>query len=687
MNFTKSSCPHIKFEKSSISVYSCKQCSTTQLLTMRKVLKKKHNDIFLKPNEYCFNYEINIIELIKNQIYYDEKNFKNYKEALENLNRKDLDINKNNEINDSIYSDKGQEKSEESSYSSEKTKNENDFLYSLNIYYQHRMDILTQIKRLCNKHSRSKYCYYLTITLIEEFFKISDSQKINNYQMDLIINAIFILVYKYIDSDNDFDINYKNFKTFFDKGRKHIKVNDLKIAEIQCLQILEYNLNILTILNFLELLLSSGIILEKETNNFNIITKIYSECLNLLDFCFNEKDIMLQNSMSEIIFSIIYLVRKKNNLIYNIEKYFTKIYGIELKKYINCIKHISSIYYKSENIYKNIFVFNEERKEFLLNNNSEKKFKFDINNNNINEYKNIFKPIFKRNIRSFSNKNLNSYDNKNKISFLPSKSKSNSIIINQEKNNNPCNIKIFQYNIKEKEKEKEKEKDKEKEKENLNKNNSIFDYPIINKNITNDKIILKPLKHKIYQSSRNFINIRYKSISNTNSTISTYNNSNNNNNEIKNKLIKNSSIISNIDINRHSIKHFSSLRDSINSNNSKNNLIKVSSSNNLLESISNLNNISNSIKLSNDDIRKSFELQNKNKNKLIESNELTGKKEINYNYYNSNNKKDFNIRNKQNIRININLNKVCKKNLFKLNNKIFNINEGNIKLPLIKKNI
>ena len=685
MNFTKSSCTHVKFEKSFLSVYSCKKCSTTQLVTLPKVLKKKHKDIFFKPLEYCFNYEINIIELIKNQIHNDEKNFKNYKEALENISKNEVNTNKNLEINDSFYSNNEQEKSEESSYNSEKTNDENDFLHSLNIYYKNRKDIITQIKKLCNKHSTSKNCFYLTMTLIEEFFKISDTQKINNYQMDLIINAIFILVYKYIDSDNDFFLNYKSFKTFFYKEKRHIKSNDLKIAEIQCLQILEYNLNILTILNFLELMLSSGIILEKETDNFNIISKTYSECLNLLDFCFNENDIMIQHSMSEIVLSIISLVRKQNNLIFNIDKYFAKIYNIELKKYFNCIKHISSIYYKNENVCNNLFVLNDERKEFLLSNKSEKKFKFDINDNEINGYKRILKPIFKKinntkfyisnscDGRTLSNKNLESYDKKNKISILSSKPKSKSIIINQDKNDTPYNVKIFQYNI------------KEKDKEIVKKNNSIvFDCSIINKNLNNDKPILKPLNPNLLKSSRNFINMRYKNVSNNNSSISTHNNSNNN--EVKNKLIKNSSNVNSVDINRASTKYLYSLRDSTNSNNS-NNLIKVSSSNNLLESLSNINNISNSIKLSNNDLRKSFEIQNKIKNTMAESNDLSGKKEINYYFNNSNRNNEFNIRNKQNIRIKLNKNKDSKKNLFKLNNKIYNINEGNIKLPLIKKSL
>ena len=406
---------------------------------------------------------------------------------------------------------------------------------------------------------------------------------------------------------------------------------------------------------------------------------------------------MLEYSISEIVFSIIYLVRKRNNLIYNIEKYFSKIYNIELKKYLNCIKNIASIYCKNDAINNNLFVANEERKNSLIN--SEKKIRFDINDSEINEYKKTLKPIFQKlssekiHISSSydgkcdCNKNVDSY-NRNKLSFLSSKSKSiNNINNSQEKIQNPYNVKIFQYSIKEKDK-----------------NNSIlYDCSLINKNknISIDKTMLKPLKSIVLKPSRNFINIRYKNISNNNSSISTHNNSNNNN-EIKNKLYKNNSNLSSVDIHRSSIKNLYCSKDSLNSNNSRNNgngsegngggnihlnLIKVSSSNNLLASNYNLNSISINIKKSSNNLRKSFEIQNNIKNQMIESNELSGRKEL-FNYLNNNStrKNDFNINNENNLRIKLKFNKERKNNLFKLSNKLNNnINERYIKLPLIKK--
>ena len=139
MNFTKSCCNH-KFEKSSLSTYICKNCSTIQLNSIPIVLKKKNNDIFCKPYEYCYNYEINIIELIKNKIKDDENNFRNYKkelEKIENIN----DTESNN------YEKDIEESSEVSSSDSENTNNDNCYLYSFNIYYKNRKKILSHIKK------------------------------------------------------------------------------------------------------------------------------------------------------------------------------------------------------------------------------------------------------------------------------------------------------------------------------------------------------------------------------------------------------------------------------------------------------------------------------------------------------------------------------------------------------------
>ena len=663
MNFTKPTCPHSKLEKSFCSIYSCKKCSSTQIISL---LKKKNNDIFYKPLEYCFNYEINLIDQIKNQIKNDEKNFINYKNDLQNLNN-----NKKVQIYDlyddgSFCSDK--EESGDNSYNNSiKSNNENILFQSLSIYYKNRKEIINHIKHLCKTFDANKNCFYLTMTLIEQFFKMNEDGEINNYQIDLVITAIFLLAFKFIDSDSEYYICYKSFKTHFYKGKKHIRSSDLKIAEVQCLEILEYNLNLFTIYDFYQLVLSSGIVLEKETASFNIISKIYSECFKLLEFCFEDDDIMMEHSMSEIIFSIIYLVRKQNNLIYNIEKYFNKIYSIELKKYLNCIKHISSKYYKNENIHNNLFVLNDERKNYLFI--SHKDFKNEINNEN---EKNIDNYKTKKSLKLFSQKRESKIESclveeKEKNNNIKDYMKKTSFLLPKSKSLDAHNIKEIQKVLKEKESTSQNE-------------NSIFLESSIVPKIKNLEKEIIPFKLNSSVSSRNYINSRYKNVSNNNSTISTHNNSNNNINEIKNKLNKNSSNLSIRDINKNESKYLYYLKDSINSNNSKNNikdLNKVRSCNNIFESNYYINYKNNNFlrynKNSFNNFRKSYDKKNEIKHKFLENDSSASK---HFYYLKNNNKQNEEDKDKEG-----------KRNIFKYVNKMYNnINKDNsIKLPLIRK--
>ena len=672
MNFTKSYCQHNKFEKCALSIYSCKECSTTQLISLPILLKKKSNEVFDKPREFCFNYEINIIKLIINQIYNDEINFINYKQDLDKLNNdktnfflNDKDKSDNND-NESFHSEKDNESYNDSSYHSDKSNNEEDFLYSFNIYYNNRNEIYSYIKDLCNNYNTNENCFYLTMTLIEEFYKYFGYKHINAYQMDLIMNAIFILAYKFDDTDCEIYICNRAFKTHFCKERKHLKPKDLKIAEVQCLEILKYNLNKLTIYNFLELVLSAGVVLEKEINNFNVVSKIYKDCLNLLEFCFRENDLIIEHSMSEIVFSIIYLVRKQNNLIYNIGKIFNKIYNIELKNYINCIKYISSIYYKNENISNNLFLINDERKKYLLKNqkdsiNEDKKVESMIIEN-----KNPLNPIDKKNenekiivSNSYNNneicnnicQNIHSNNNMKKIPFPFSKSKSLDIKEIKKLEN------IF----------------KKKSKENLNNKNSIlFESSCIPKIKDIEKSSLKPIKLNILRYSRNLSNYRYKNAINNNSSISTFHNSNNN--EIKNKLTKNSSNISSMNINKRNSNNLYYIKDNSNNNNSQNTNIKINKVNsckNILDQKSyfNFNNASKYNKNLINSFRKSLLNKSELNNQFYE--DLSAKVRLDYFL----NKKNENNKSKEG-----------KKNIDKIINQMYdNINKGKIKLPLIKK--
>ena len=663
MKFTKSLCPHTNFEKSPSCFYYCKKCSATKIIPFPKILNKKNNDIFCKPSEYCFNYEINIIQLIKNQINDDEMNFVNYKEALDNYNK----TKNNSETNDSgsCNTEKKLEvSSEDSSYINDNNSIENENLQMLDLFYKNRKDILYHIEYLCKKYNKSKKCFYFSMTLIEKYFKIIVAKDVSNYEMDLIINAFFILAYKYAESDNKYFIRYKSFKPFFNKV-KNLNGEDLKRAEILCLQILEYDLNITTIFDLLNMVLSAGIVLEKEINDFNVLSKIYNDCFYLLNCCFRENDIILEHSLSEIVFSIVYLVRKKNNIIYNTEKLFQKLYNIELKKYLNCINHISSIFYKGETINNKILVLKDDIKDNT--NNNAKKLKFDVDNNFKETLKDI--PLKKENEKT-SNSSLHE-NNIKSIAFSSSKDKTlkstKNIIIKGQLSN-----KIMSQNI------------KEPNIDNKNKNNSlIFDCPINRKN--SEKFKLKPLKLGMLNSTKNLFNSKFE-IDSHNNNIRIINS----NNEII-KIVYKSPSNKITKLNKNLSKYVDYLRGTIKNNNFKNKkLNNIKSSSYILESNSkNNNNISNNKNTINI-FKMKREIKNDLDEQFLDDIKSARIKKIHYSSINATKNKsiiqdDLNgNNNRRKLRFGSNLNKEGKSNIFKIVNKIYkNLDKGNIKLPLI----
>jgi hypothetical protein len=353
--------------------------------------------------------------------------------------------------------------------------------------------------------------------------------------------------------------------------------------------------------------------------------------------------------MSEIVFSIIHLVRKQNNLIYKIDKVFKKIYKIEFKKYLNCFKLISSIYYKNNNVYNNLFVLKNKKKEISLM--TEKQLK------PINKKKNDYNSCEGKTI-DCSNINEAKKDKK-RIALFILKSKSLD-------NNNIKDIKdmISKFN------------NKEIDIKNNNNNNSIL-YDSSTKNIVhNDKYFLKPIK---LNSSRNFVNSRYHNASNSNINNSNYISSNYI--EMTNKL--KSLNFSSIDIKKNESMQGLNLKDCINDNSSKKlkKNFKVNSCINLFDCNSNINNISKYKNNILNSFRKNFEAKEENDIQLHENNDSSNKNEIKF--YLSNKKENIP---KSNNKKGLSFKKKETRNVFENINKYYgNVNDIIIKLPKIKK--
>ena len=170
---------------------------------------------------------------------------------------------------------------------------------------------------------------------------------INNYQLDLFCTICFIISKKFIEKDLMKVEKYNNYLTICHSPQKFIIQNDLILAEIECLKILKYQLNIPTSFTIINYLFICGIIFEDEIkNNYSNINK---ECLNLLLFCTKTNEISFYYNPVLISFSILYLIRRKYELKMTDTLDLFSLFDIKFSQIKECVKLISKLYFDKNN--------------------------------------------------------------------------------------------------------------------------------------------------------------------------------------------------------------------------------------------------------------------------------------------------------------------------------------------------
>ena len=340
----KKRCLH-EFEIINNSLYICKTCSLLGILNDKTPNETKIK-LFSKPYYYNIYNEINIYDIIKNAINY----YKNKSELIINPEKNDKTI------------------------------------INLDLYLQFRKKLINHTYNLCTGIKSSYECYYLSIILMDNVINNLD-YKINNYQLDLINTICFIISKKFNEKDLLKKESYNQYLTICHSPQKFINPNDLINMEIECLKILKYNLNIPTSLTILKYFFICGIIFVNEINETEI-KKIYDKILEILSFCTEQNEIYIQFNPIQVVFGIIYLIRKQYNLKINIGKYFDELFGIKFRYIKECIKVIERLYYKDT---VNIRQKESNNQKY---NNKNLDFKNDNNNiyNNINTTKKIINP-------------------------------------------------------------------------------------------------------------------------------------------------------------------------------------------------------------------------------------------------------------------------------------------------------
>ena len=240
---------------------------------------------------------------------------------------------------------------------------------SINKYLNFRNIGINQIKILSNLFSFSKISYYKAIHYLDQIY-------INNpsISIDLIekISSVCLLLSVQFNEccSQHSNIDIKTFIQFLLS-----KIKNLNEIEILCLKNLDYNLEIYSSYDYLNLFFSHGLIFPNENkiieqNEDSNIINLYLKCVNILDIIIEDYN-CLGYTQYIIAVSIIGMVLTQS-----------KLFSIETFKYVYGINLLKEKYRKCQNVLKSIYINNYFFCHEYYSNKSQNSLSSDSTNDN-----------------------------------------------------------------------------------------------------------------------------------------------------------------------------------------------------------------------------------------------------------------------------------------------------------------
>ena len=289
-------------------------------------------------------------------------------------------------------------------------------------YCEQRNKVLIYIHKLCTKLKYNDNSFYITLYLSDIYLSRIFTDDITEKELFLVILGFFLISSKYIE-DDIFEPEFQIFCNLL-KTIDPLSLDEIRMSEVQCLTLINYNLYIYSVYDWLNMLLNNGVIIESEIKNINEIENIYNYSQKLLTII-TSKIYFCKYTSLEIALSIIQLSRekylhinRKNDKLYNL---LINLYGIEMFDYEECYKEIKKDLDENDEI---------EEKE------NEENSHININSNDIND--NINANSLDINIYSKNSKTLNR--DRNNYAYKKS-SRKNRFRISVDSNKKPKYIK------------------------------------------------------------------------------------------------------------------------------------------------------------------------------------------------------------------------------------------------------
>ena len=289
-------------------------------------------------------------------------------------------------------------------------------------YSRQRNKILLYIHKLCTKLQYNDSSFYLSLYLLDTYLSRIFSDDITERELFLVVLGFFLISSKFIEDD----IFEPELQIFCNIEKSiTLTMEEILASEVQCLTLINYNLYLYSAYDWLNILLTNGILFENEIKDMEELAKVYIYTQKVLTLI-TSKIYFCKFSSLQIAFSIIHLSREKylNKKLKNSEKLYKSlisIYGVEFSDYEECYNVIKQDLIENENNETE-----DEEESFKTNSNTRsntnitntnitntiKSMKIKLstsNNNTLNEERNI--------------SNLNTSGRKNKFKVYLSSNK------------------------------------------------------------------------------------------------------------------------------------------------------------------------------------------------------------------------------------------------------------------------
>ena len=361
------SCEHMEELNKCISAqkeyFYCYKCNNIFLIDQDKYYcANKYID---EEKDLCEEIEFDPVITVKNMIERQEEQIKEINEQLIlNFSYKEENNNNNSEKNSSPTKSNTNDKEESKTKILQRNNNElinnNTFtpkkqkkkrrLTKLLIdeeifekYSRIRNRVLIYIHNLCTKMEYNDSSFYFSLYLLDTYLSRIISDDISDRELFLVVLGFFLISSKYIEDD----IFEPELQIFCNIEKSILlTINEIRESEVQCLTLINHNMYIYSVYDWITTLLNNGIVFKEEVTDKNEVEEIYAYTQKLLTNL-TSKIFFCKYSSIQIAFSIIQLSREKylNKDLKLSKKIFDlllDLYEISFSDYKDCYNFIKN---------------------------------------------------------------------------------------------------------------------------------------------------------------------------------------------------------------------------------------------------------------------------------------------------------------------------------------------------------